>query len=487
MSETEDEEILRRRAKRQKFLQSIDQARRPSESSESSSNNSSEPPQPLNEPACAVLATASAELTPSQGPPPEQTSQVSLTSTDDENDLSRQPSALVEHQGTSAENSDSEMSDMFADSSADCSTEDLQSSSENSSKELIAQRAENYDDINGYYRVIPGEVIGDGSYRVLSSLGKGVFSIVVRAQAVKAENRLVAIKILRNNEQVRSVGYHEIRFLDELLGKSNIIQLEASFDHKSHLCLVFENMNYNLRDILQTVVFTIQEIQSYTRQIIEALCSLQDRRIIHSDLKPDNILVDMTNKTVKIADFGSAFYYRQEQPPAPYIASRFYRAPELILGFNFDYSIDIWSIACTLFELYSRQILFAGTSNNDMLQEIMKVRGPFNHKMIKTSHFGNKYFNSNFEFLGQVIDSASGQVSLRIITNLNPVETLRAKFRLMNVEGADLNLSNSLCDLLDKMLILDPRKRMTCGKALTHVFCTKVAPAAIAAAAASSH
>lgn len=402
------------------------------------------------------------------------------------NELTQDPIDIPQSSSGSTSAISDTSDDMFAEASADVASTSAESGSDhssdhNSSKELIAQRADNYDDSEGYYRVIPGEIIGNGQYRVVSSLGKGVFSIVVRAEQQQADQplkcKLVAIKIIRNNDQMRKAGLQEIKFLEKAHDATNVIRLLTWFDHRCHLCLVFDNLKHNLRDLLRTATFTIHQVQSFTKQIVEGLCALQDHRIIHSDLKPDNILVDSNNTTIKIADLGSAMWYGEEHPVAPYMASRFYRAPELILGFQYDYSIDVWSVACTLYELYTRQILFAGTSNNDMLQEIMKVRGPFAHKMIKGSQFGYKYFNCNFEFLGQDIDAVSGNSVIRIITNLNPVETLKAKFRFLGRAAADIQLSDSLYDLLDKMLILDPRKRLTCSKALKHMFCTHVEPA----------
>jgi serine/threonine-protein kinase PRP4 len=80
--------------------------------------------------------------------------------------------------------------------------------------------------------------------------------------------------------------------------------------------------------------------------------------------------VKNNNKTVKICDFGTAFKI-EEYTPIELLASRYYRAPEVIIGYYYDTSIDVWAIACTLFELYTGKFLFPGKDNNEMLKLIM--------------------------------------------------------------------------------------------------------------------
>jgi serine/threonine-protein kinase PRP4 len=94
-----------------------------------------------------------------------------------------------------------------------------------------------------------------------------------------------------------------------------------------------------------------------------ALSHIKKYKIIHSDrifnylVKPDNILSSNNNKTVKLCDFGTALYI-DEANLVDYMQSRYYRAPEIILGTPYDYSIDMWSAACTIYELYTGKILF---------------------------------------------------------------------------------------------------------------------------------
>ena len=79
---------------------------------------------------------------------------------------------------------------------------------------------------------------------------------------------------------------------------------------------------------------------------------------------------------LKVCDLGTASF-ASDAEITPYLVSRFYRAPEVILGMTFDYAIDMWSIGCTLYELYTGRILFAGSDNNQMLRAIQECRGKF--------------------------------------------------------------------------------------------------------------
>ena len=77
-----------------------------------------------------------------------------------------------------------------------------------------------------------------------------------------------------------------------------------------------------------------------------------------------------------------------------YLVSRFYRAPEIIIGCVPDQKIDIWSAGVTLFELFTGQILFDGRNNSEILKQIIQIRGRPNQKLLKKAHLTHKYFNS---------------------------------------------------------------------------------------------
>jgi glycogen synthase kinase 3 beta len=117
-------------------------------------------------------------------------------------------------------------------------------------------------------------------------------------------------------------------------------------------------------------------VKLYSYQIFSAIAYMHKLGICHRDIKPQNLLVDPANHSLKVCDFGSAKRLVPGEPNVSYICSRYYRAPELVFGAT-DYStaIDVWSIGCVVAELILGQPLFPGESAVDQLVEMIKVIG----------------------------------------------------------------------------------------------------------------
>src|SRR3954464_9193356 len=113
---------------------------------------------------------------------------------------------------------------------------------------------------------------------------------------------------------------------------------------------------------------------------------------------------------LKICDLGSASD-ASDNEITPYLVSRFYRAPEIVLGMPYDFAIDMWSIGCTLYELYTGKILFTGRDNNELLRSIMECRGKFSNKVLKKSSFIDLYFDDHLQFKSMERDRITGKTS----------------------------------------------------------------------------
>ncbi|KAJ6166680.1 hypothetical protein N7470_002127 [Penicillium chermesinum] len=272
--------------------------------------------------------------------------------------------------------------DMFAlDDDVDMFGEGPESIAPEAGRELAASMMDDWNDSEGYYKIQLGELIKQ-QYVVKETIGKGVFSTVVRAYDKKAQN-MVAIKIVRQNESMRKTGFREIGILGKLRkadpdDKHHLIMYKQHFDHKGHLCMVFENLSMDLRTVIRKYGLTsglkLDDVRKYGRQMFVALKLLRACEIVHADIKPDNLLVNETRDFLKLCDLGSAAPIEEDEV-APYLVSRFYRAPEVILGCKRDYAVDVWSVGCTLYELLTGEILFTGRNNNQMLRVIMECRG----------------------------------------------------------------------------------------------------------------
>ncbi|KAJ4257351.1 U4/U6 small nuclear ribonucleoprotein prp4 [Fusarium torreyae] len=341
------------------------------------------------------------------------------------------------------------------------------------------------DDKDGYYKIRIGEVL-NGRYQIQSALGRGMFSGVARAVDITTK-QVVAIKMMRNNDALRKGGYTEIAILEKLNeadpeGRKHIIKFEHSFDYKGHLCMVFENLSMNLREVLRkfgnNVGINLGATRAYAYQIFVALAHMRKCSIIHADLKPDNILVNESRNVLKICDLGTAIDKTDAATAhmdiTPYLVSRFYRAPEIILGIPYDYAVDMWSIGCTLYEMYTGKILFAGDSNNQMLKAIMEIRGRFTPKLFKRGQLSAAHFDDKGQFVSIERDKVLGKTAVRTMAMVKPTRDLRT--RLMAASGgmsdAETRDLNHFIDLLEHCLTLNPDKRIKPADALRHPFFT---------------
>ena len=348
-------------------------------------------------------------------------------------------------------------------------------------RELDISMMDNWDDPEGYYNVRLGELI-NGRYHVQQNLGKGMFSSVVRATDSQTGG-LVAVKIIRQNDTMKKAGMKEIGILELLQeadpgDKKHLIKFQRHFDHKGHLCMVFENLSMNLREVLKKfgrdVGLNLRAIRAYAQQMFLGLSLMRKCNIVHADLKPDNLLVNEQRNVLKVCDLGSASPMTDNEI-TPYLVSRFYRAPEIILGIPYDHGIDMWSVGCTLFELYTGKILFTGRNNNQMLRSIMECRGKYPPKLLRRGSLAYLHFDEMLNFRSTEEDKVTGRLVTRALDFKKPTRDLKTRLmgkgaRLSDSEAKELTL---FVDLLDRCLSLNPEKRCTPLEALRHPFISR--------------
>jgi serine/threonine-protein kinase PRP4 len=369
--------------------------------------------------------------------------------------------------------------DMFADTPEDDAV--------NNERKQVSTKGlkDNYDDAEGYYNFQVGEVIGS-RYEVFATHGRGVFSSVLRARDLRDYKNdqdkdscpQVAVKVIRANDTMYKAGQTEKVILNKLLqadpeGKKHCIRMLNSFEYRNHLCLVFEPMAMNLRDLTKKygrgIGLSLNAVRVYATQMFIALLHLKTCGVLHADIKPDNILINERRTVIKICDFGSAMFSGDNEI-TPYLVSRFYRAPEVILGLPYDYPMDMWSIGCVIFELCTGQILFKGRSNNEMLKYMMDVKGPFPKKMLKKAEFAFRHFDlkdATMSFALEEQDPVTKQPIRRIISNPTKKEGLS---KLLMNESDNKKKLLQLVDLLERIFVLEPEKRITPLDALKHPF-----------------
>ncbi|XP_046686314.1 serine/threonine-protein kinase PRP4 homolog [Homalodisca vitripennis] len=337
---------------------------------------------------------------------------------------------------------------------------------------------DNWDDAEGYYRVRIGETM-DNRYVVYGYTGQGVFSNVIRARDGARGNQDVAIKIIRNNEIMHKTGLKELDILKRLNDtdpddRFHCLRLFRHFFHKQHLCMVFEPLSMNLREVLKKygkdVGLHIKAVRSYSQQLFLALKLLKKANILHADIKPDNILVNENKLVLKLCDFGSASHVAENEI-TPYLVSRFYRAPEVILGIPYDFGVDMWSAGCTIFELYTGKIMFSGKSNNQMLKFFMDFKGKMPNKIIRKGAFKDQHFDHNCNFLYHEVDKVTEREKVVTMSTINITRDLQSELvGNQHLPDDQARKVNQLKDLLEKILMLDSTKRIPINQALTHPF-----------------
>ncbi|KAL8139561.1 hypothetical protein V2J09_005582 [Rumex salicifolius] len=336
---------------------------------------------------------------------------------------------------------------------------------------------DNWDDPEGYYGYRLGEIL-DGRYEIAAAHGKGVFSTVVRAKDLKAGNgdpEEVAIKIIRSNDTMLKAGMDELVILKKLVGadpddRRHCVRYISSFKYRNHLCLVFESLHMNLREVLKkfgrNIGLKLTAVRAYSKQLFIALKHLKNCGVLHCDIKPDNMLVSEAKNVLKLCDFGNAMFAGKNEV-TPYLVSRFYRAPEIILGLAYDHPLDMWSVACCMYELYTGKVLFPGATNNDMLRLHMELKGPFPKKMLRKGAFTAQNFDQDLNFLAIEEDVVTKKTVRRLIVNIRPKDIGTI---IKGSPGEEQKMLANFKDLLDKIFVLDPDKRLTVSQALSHPF-----------------
>ncbi|XP_059060797.1 serine/threonine-protein kinase PRP4 homolog [Achroia grisella] len=363
----------------------------------------------------------------------------------------------------------SEQDDFAANNISELVTQDNESN---------AQLIDNWDDEEGYYNTRVGDII-DNRYTIKSILGQGVFANVVRAHDIKAGNKDVAIKVIRNNDLMYKTGLKESSILKEindadLEDKYHCVKFIRQFMHKGHLCLALESLNMDMRSVIKKYGkngLNMEALMSYSRQLILALRLLKKLDIIHADIKPDNILVNEKKNILKLCDFGSASKVGDNEP-TPYLVSRFYRAPEIILGIPYKHGVDIWSAACTIFEMATGKILFTGSSNNKMLKCFMDFRGKIPTKLIRKGKFKDQHFNYNNNFLLHKKDEITGREKVVEIINISATKDLQTVLKKFahNLTAIDEKKLSQLKDFLERILVYDAHQRMSISDCIKHSF-----------------
>jgi len=338
-----------------------------------------------------------------------------------------------------------------------------------------------YDDENGSYVHVPHDHI---SYRfeVLKVIGKGSFGQVVKAYDHKSQMH-VALKMVRNEKRFHRQAQEEIRILEHLKKQDkdnnmNIVHMYENFTFRNHICITFELLSMNLYELIKKNKFqgfSLQLVRKFAHSILQCLDALYKNRIIHCDLKPENILLKQQGRSgIKVIDFGSSCY--EHQRIYTYIQSRFYRAPEVIVGAKYGMPIDMWSLGCILAELLTGYPLFPGEDEGDQLACIIELQDMPPQKLLDQAKRARNFISSKgyprYCTVNTLPDGSTvlqGGRSRRGKTRGPP----GSKDLVTALKGCD---DPMFLDFMRRALDWDPANRLTPTQALRHAWLRRRLP-----------
>ncbi|KHN78678.1 Stress-activated protein kinase JNK [Toxocara canis] len=217
-------------------------------------------------------------------------------------------------------------------------------------------------------------------YQNLRIIGSGAQGVVCAAHDTLRDEQVAIKKLSRPFQNVTHAkrAFREFKLMN-LVNHKNIIGLLNAFtpqktlDEFSDLYIVMELMDANLCQVIQMDLD--HERMSYL--LYQMLCGIRHLHaagIIHRDLKPSNIVVK-SDCSLKILDFGLARSAGDSFMMTPYVVTRYYRAPEVILGMGYKENVDIWSLGCIFGEMIRGGVLYPGSDHIDQWTKIVEQLG----------------------------------------------------------------------------------------------------------------
>lgn len=296
-------------------------------------------------------------------------------------------------------------------------------------------------------------------YEKICRIGKGTFGEVFRARDKETKKEVALKRILMDNEQegFPITAIREIKLLrsykdENVINLIEVCRSTTEVNGKAISYLVFDFCHHDLAGLIQEAhdkISSLPNVKCIVKQLLEGLHKLHTNRIIHRDMKSSNILITKDGE-LKIADFGLARPYTLETNNRKYtnrVVTLWYRPPELLLGErNYACAVDLWGVGCIMSELFSKEPLMKGSTEQHQLQLIADIIGPISP-----------------EVWPRVVD-------LPLYNRLSNVINNGKQRQLLSMKMKRYTLNQHALDLLKKLLILDPSKRIDANSALDHDF-----------------
>lgn len=299
-------------------------------------------------------------------------------------------------------------------------------------------------------------------YQIKSKLGKGAFGDCWMVFDHKTKKQ-VALKIIRNERRFMQQGKKEIEILEALAERGsehNCVRMLDHFIFRNHLCLTFDLHSHDLYTELKArdfYGFAMPDVRSVMGDVLKSLVLLHEKKIVHADLKPENILLaGETGADIMVIDFGSSCF--EHGRIHTYVQSRYYRAPEIMLGLGYGTEIDMWSLGCVMAELITGRPIFPAKNEADLVLYQMELLGQVPDNLLHRATRTKSFFS---------VDSTGTSYEPLKMTDKKGRERIPGTRTLQSA----LSTTDAECiDFLKKCFAFDPQKRITPKEALAHPF-----------------
>jgi len=301
-------------------------------------------------------------------------------------------------------------------------------------------------------------------YEILSIIGEGAYGSVYKARR-KTNNEVVAIKKFKDNietnNEAKPIIMREVKMLRKLQHPDYVVALQDQFKRRGRVHLVFEYIDKSLLDLLEDNPTGLpkQLINSLLIQLLKAIEWCHKNNIIHRDIKPENLLVNSKTYQLKLCDFGFARSLQKNDDDAvtAYVATRWYRAPELLVGTNrHTTAVDMWPVGCIWIEMCSAEPIFPGDSEIDQLYIIQETIGqPLPPNLMS-------YFKNNAEYSGLTLPNSEMYTG-------DPGNRIYRKLQKRHPHATSYFKHFNRLEILTEILQLDPDKRINVKEALYQI------------------
>lgn len=281
----------------------------------------------------------------------------------------------------------------------------------------------------------------------MAPLGEGTYGKVYKAKQARTGLSVAMKKMKLDSEEegVPSTAIREIALLKEL-AHPNVVKLLDVFCSTTKLVLVFEFLENDLKKYMKSVrnVMDPRTIKSMSYQLCDGIQFCHANRILHRDLKPQNLLIDMKLR-LKIADFGLARAFSVPVPKYTHeVVTVWYRAPEILLGSTlYSVPVDIWSIGCVIGEMATGLPLFGGDSEIDTIFKVFQKLGTPTTEMWP---------------------------GLADLPEFKPTFPQWRPKGWENIRTTKAQVGPEGVDLLEKLMAYDPKRRISARRALSHPY-----------------